>query len=92
MRGLREYGRALGLAFQITDDLLDLEGDEKLVGKRLKKDDAQKKLTFPRFLGIEKSREMVGQLLSRAAEALAELPIDGRHLVALAFFVGTRKH
>lgn len=92
LRGLREYGRALGLAFQITDDLLDLEGDEKLVGKRLKKDDAQKKLTFPRFLGIEKSREMVGQLLSRAAEALAELPIDGRHLVALAFFVGTRKH
>ncbi|MGB9687558.1 polyprenyl synthetase family protein [Thermogutta sp.] len=92
LRGLREYGRALGLAFQITDDLLDLEGDEKLVGKRLKKDDAQKKLTFPRFLGIEKSREMVGQLLSRAAEVLGRLPIDGRHLVALAFFVGTRKH
>lgn len=92
LAGLREYGRALGLAFQITDDLLDLEGDEKLVGKRLKKDDVQKKLTFPRFLGIEKSRDTVRELIGKCLRILDSLPITSKHLMALALFVGTRKH
>lgn len=90
--GLSEYSRALGLAFQITDDLLDLEGDEKLVGKRLKKDDAQQKLTFPRFLGVEKSRDTVRELIGKCVEIVGRLPIEAKHLVALALFVGTRKH
>lgn len=89
---LSQFGQALGLAFQITDDLLDLEGDEKLVGKRVKKDDAQHKLTFPRFLGVEKSRQTVTELLAQAARALEGVPVEPRHLLALAFFVGSRKH
>lgn len=90
--GLREYGRAIGLAFQITDDLLDVLGDEKLVGKRLHKDGAQNKLTFPLLLGIEGSRKMVQELVDAASQALVGLPIERRHLVALALNVGSRTH
>ena len=54
---LDEYGRRLGLAFQITDDLLDVRSDEATAGKRVGKDAAQGKLTFPGLLGVEHSAE-----------------------------------
>ena len=50
-----QYGRRLGLAFQITDDLLDVRSDEATVGKRVGKDAKQGKLTFPGLLGVEQS-------------------------------------
>lgn len=90
--GLAEYGRDVGLVFQITDDLLDLLGDEKLVGKRVKKDKEQNKLTFPSMLGVEASRKRVEELIDAACSALEGLPIERRHLVALAIKLKSRTH
>lgn len=92
LSGLAEYGRAVGLAFQITDDLLDLLGDEKLVGKRLQKDSEQNKLTFPSVVGVEQSRKKIEELIEAACHALKDLPIERRHLVALAINLKSRTH
>ena len=84
---LETYGRRLGLAFQIADDLLDVRGEESAVGKRLGKDSTKGKLTFPGLLGIDESRQYAQRLIDEASPALAPLaPAEGR-LAALARFV-----
>jgi geranylgeranyl diphosphate synthase type II len=84
---LETYGRRLGLAFQIADDLLDVQGEESAVGKRLGKDSHQGKLTFPGLLGIDASQQYAQRLIDEAVAALAPLaPAEGR-LAALARFV-----
>jgi geranylgeranyl diphosphate synthase type II len=65
-----EYGRKLGAAFQIVDDILDEVGDEAVLGKPVGSDAAQGKVTYPTLAGIEKSRELAEQA---GAEALFEL-------------------
>lgn len=70
MTALETYGRSFGIAFQITDDLLDVTGDEKLMGKRLQKDADKGKLTFPGLYGIEKSRTLAEQEVETAVRAL----------------------
>jgi geranylgeranyl diphosphate synthase type II len=81
------YGRRLGLLFQITDDLLDVEGDAGQAGKRVGKDAARGKLTYPGLLGAAESRRRAERLGREAAEHLAPLgPAAGR-LVALIPFV-----
>lgn len=64
------YGSRLGLAFQITDDLLDLSGDVKLMGKRPGSDNKKEKVTFPSLMGAEPSRKMVCELIEEAKDAL----------------------
>lgn len=81
---LDEFGRCFGLAFQITDDLLDVVGDEARAGKRVGKDSARGKLTYPGMLGIEESRRRVVTLIERAEAALAPLGEPARPLVDLA--------
>jgi geranylgeranyl diphosphate synthase type II len=78
------YGRLFGLAFQITDDLLDVESSAEQTGKRVRKDAARGKLTYPGLLGIAESRQRA-QLLSREArEVLAPLGPAGERLADLA--------
>ncbi len=67
---LATYGRKLGLAFQIVDDLLDVRGEETPVGKRLRKDAARGKLTFPALLGAEASQRRARELVADACAAL----------------------
>ena len=81
---LDNYGKAVGLAFQIVDDLLDVEGDEAKLGKRARKDSELGKWTYPGFLGIEGSRARAGQLADEAVMALAPLGGRGERLRALA--------
>lgn len=87
---LDHYGRHLGMAFQIVDDLLDVQGDEQAVGKRLHKDSDQGKLTFPRLLGVEESRRRAAALIDQACQALAPLAQRGDRLRQLARFVFER--
>ena len=87
MESLTEYGRALGLAFQIIDDLLDLTGDSATVGKNTGKDDRQGKLTFPGLLGVDESRRRSAELIGRAQEALAVFAELGEPLRSLARYV-----
>ena len=67
---LEEYGVNFGLAFQITDDLLDLIGDEAVVGKRLRKDSESNKITFPGLLGVDESRCEAAEKVQKACLAL----------------------
>lgn len=84
---LDAYGCRLGLAFQITDDLLDARGTTEAVGKRVGKDTGGGKLTYPGLLGIETSARRAEQLVAEAKAALAPLGEGGRRLEALAEYV-----
>jgi geranylgeranyl diphosphate synthase type II len=78
------YGQHIGLAFQIIDDLLDVEGNELKLGKRVGKDSGLGKWTYPGLLGIEGSRLRARQLADDAVAALAPLGERGAKLRALA--------
>ncbi|HEV3448994.1 MAG TPA: polyprenyl synthetase family protein, partial [Gemmataceae bacterium] len=79
------YGRAVGLAFQIVDDLLDVQGDESKMGKRVRKDSDLGKWTYPGFLGVEGSRRKARQLAEEAIAALEPLGDRAVRLKALAW-------
>jgi geranylgeranyl diphosphate synthase type II len=83
LEGLDGYGRCLGLAFQIIDDLLDVEGDAGQTGKRVGKDAARGKLTYPGFLGIADSRQRAQRLGREAADYLKHVEADVDLLLAL---------
>jgi geranylgeranyl pyrophosphate synthase len=91
LSAMRQYGRALGLAFQVADDLLDVEASAEDLGKRTQKDQARGKATYPSLLGVEASRRLARDLSMRAQTALADF--DGRAdpLRALAAFAVERK-
>ena len=80
---LDRYADALGLAFQIRDDLLDIEGDAATLGKTAGKDIEQGKVTFPALLGIEASRARLHELAAVMDTALKQLPADTTALAAL---------
>jgi len=84
---LATYGRKLGLAFQITDDLLDVRGREAELGKRVGKDADRGKLTFPALLGTAESARRAERLVSEACEALAPLGPRAANLEALSHYV-----
>lgn len=80
---LDTFARALGLAFQVRDDLLDVEGDSATLGKTAGKDQAQAKATFPALLGVEGSRARLAILADEMADALGPLGERGALLAAL---------
>jgi geranylgeranyl diphosphate synthase type II len=81
------YGRCLGLAFQITDDLLDVEGLAENAGKRVGKDAARGKLTYPGLLGIAESRARARRLGAEACQHLEPLRPAADHLLRLVALV-----
>ena len=87
---LDAYAEALGLAFQIRDDLLDVEGDSATLGKTAGKDAAQAKTTFPSLIGAEGSRETLRRLSAQMEAALADLDDNAAALRALARLVVER--
>ena len=92
MTALDDYGRRLGLAFQITDDLLDVQSSEAATGKRVGKDAQRGKLTFPGLLGIDQSAKRAEQLISEACQAVALFGLRVEGLQALARYVLERNH
>jgi len=87
LTSLDEYGRRLGLAFQITDDLLDVRSTEENMGKRVGKDAEKGKITFPGLLGVDESAAYAGQLIAEACAAVEPLAPQAEGLIALARFV-----
>jgi geranylgeranyl diphosphate synthase, type II len=85
------YGRKIGLAFQIKDDLLDVESDAATLGKASHKDAAAGKATFPGIWGLERSRRLLAENVEEAVAAASALPGGGGLLPDLARFVGARK-
>jgi len=91
MASLTRYGERLGLAFQIVDDILDIEGSSVEMGKTAGSDMRKQKATYPAVFGLEASRREAARLLAEAREAVRPLGDDGAVLVALADFVGRRR-
>jgi geranylgeranyl diphosphate synthase type II len=87
---LTEYGRHIGLAFQIVDDLLDVEGDAVKLGKGVHKDEAAGKLTYPGLLGVDESRRRAWDLIDSARAALAPFGPAGVQLARLAQYIVER--
>src|SRR6185503_18138343 len=71
LNALRQFGSKIGLAFQIIDDVLDVEGTSASLGKTAGKDQAQHKATYPAVYGVDRSRAMGTQLLEQAKDSLA---------------------
>lgn len=91
LRSLRAYGTAVGLAFQIVDDCLDVESTAEQLGKKTRKDSELGKLTYPSLLGLEPSRALAEQLIGEASAAVAVFKDRGLRLARLAQFVIERK-
>jgi geranylgeranyl diphosphate synthase type II len=87
MQGLDGYGRCFGQAFQITDDLLDVEGNAEQTGKRVQKDAARGKLTYPGLLGREESRRRAEALCRQAQIHLTPFGAAAQRLAALAEWI-----
>ncbi len=87
---LRHYAQALGLAFQIADDILDIEGDAATVGKAVRKDENAGKATFVSLLGLEGAKHRAQELADQACAALAPYGAAGDTLKDAARFVISR--
>jgi geranylgeranyl diphosphate synthase type II len=88
---LARYGRAIGLAFQIADDILDIEGDTELLGKTTGADEARGKVTYPAAVGLERSRQAANDMINDALAALEGFDDKANPLRSLAQYIITRK-
>ncbi|MEK6683716.1 MAG: polyprenyl synthetase family protein [Nitrospirota bacterium] len=91
LSSLTVYGEKVGLAFQVADDILDVEGTEKETGKRVRKDGAHQKLTYPIRVGLAKSKQLADQLIRESQEALSSFGPEADPLRAIARFIVARK-
>lgn len=91
-RLLNELGERLGLMFQMSDDILDVEGTSGSLGKTAGKDAAAHKLTYPGLYGLGKSKRLLQQVREQAHELAARLPDAGGRFPALIDYLTTRDH
>ena len=90
-RKLLDYAKSIGLAFQIQDDILDIEGDAVLAGKRLQKDVSAGKETFVSILGIENAKLRAKELIEEAIDALSDYGDKAEPMRQVAKFIIERK-
>lgn len=91
-KALDQYAENIGLAFQVHDDILDIEADTQTLGKTAGSDVQQNKQTYPALLGLEKAKQLRQSLLTDALQALTNAGIDSPTLKQLAQFVVQRGH
>jgi geranylgeranyl diphosphate synthase, type II len=91
LAALSDYGGRIGLAFQIADDILNVEGDPALLGKGTGSDAARGKITFPALLGIEASRARAEELVLQAISSLASFDPGAAPLRAIARYILERR-
>ena len=90
LKGLTHFGKNIGLAFQIQDDILDIIGDSDKLGKNVGSDQHNLKVTYPYYKGIEGSRQEVKRLVAEAKQAIANLGLDDALLSQLADYLVNR--
>jgi geranylgeranyl pyrophosphate synthase len=90
LQALTAFGRHIGLAFQIVDDLLDVTASPEQLGKGTGKDAGKGKNTYPRLMGVEQSRQQAARQLAQGLEPLDELGSAADGLRALARFIVER--
>jgi farnesyl diphosphate synthase len=89
---LDHYGKCIGLAFQIIDDILDVTADATTLGKTKGKDALQDKTTYPDLLGLRGARQHADDLIESACASLASFGANAQHLHAIARFITARTH
>ena len=87
VKAFLNFARKFGLAFQIKDDILDVIGDEKKIGKPLNSDSEKNKATYPSIIGIKASQERAEKLCDEALKILSKLPYNTKNLVKLSKFI-----
>jgi len=92
IKALERYGQSIGLAFQITDDILDIEGDPEQMGKKPGVDQARGKATYPRAVGLNKSWEVARSMVSEGQAALGGFGPEADPLREIAAYFLTRHH
>lgn len=92
VEALSHYGKEIGLAFQIADDILDVEGTREEMGKNVGGDSGKGKNTYPAFFGIEESRNRAAAALDRALKAIEHFDEKAEPLRDLARFIVLRRH
>ena len=90
LENLTIYAENLGLAFQVCDDILDVEGNQELLGKEVGHDEANSKATYPALYGLDESKDKLRQLTDAAKDALAEYYDNAELFVELAEMLATR--
>ncbi|AUI65808.1 MULTISPECIES: (2E,6E)-farnesyl diphosphate synthase [Glaesserella] len=88
---LVEYAQAIGLAFQVQDDILDVIGNSEVIGKTAGSDEALDKSTYPKLLGLDGAKQKAESLYQTAIQALEQLPFDISALASLAEFIVKRE-
>jgi geranylgeranyl diphosphate synthase type II len=91
LKALTEYGTGIGLAFQIIDDILDIEGNAEELGKTAGSDIKMKKMTYPALCGTEKSRQKAKDLLSDAIDSLKIFSSEADQLRKIARYLLKRR-
>ena len=91
VNAISSYGEKIGLAFQIADDILDVEGDSKTMGKGVGGDARKKKITFPAAVGLQKAKEIQGRLVEEAVGGLKTFDEKADPLRSLALYIIERK-
>ncbi|MCT4783689.1 MULTISPECIES: polyprenyl synthetase family protein [Exiguobacterium] len=89
---LKAFGRHLGIAFQIQDDILDVEGDEAVIGKRVGSDEQNDKTTYPKLLGLEGAKHALSREVEWAESELSSLSVEAPLLQAMLDFIVKRNH
>jgi geranylgeranyl diphosphate synthase type II len=89
---ISEYGHKIGLAFQVIDDILDIEGDTEVIGKPKGSDEKKKKLTYPRIYGLAKSRSIAEQLIKDAVGSLSIFSSEADPLREIALYLLNRNN
>jgi len=91
IKAISSYGERVGLAFQIADDILDIEGDTETMGKGVGGDAAKRKITFPAVLGLHKAKDVQKQMVDEAVKALSLFGEKADPLRAIAIYIIERK-
>jgi geranylgeranyl diphosphate synthase type II len=91
IQALAEYGINVGLAFQIADDILNVEGDRELMGKETGSDAAHDKLTYPSLLGLDLAKEKLAKYIDAAIASLSGFDERARPLLVIARYIMERK-
>src|SRR5207237_669326 len=92
LAAMTKFGRALGLAFQVIDDILDVTQTSEKLGKSAGKDITARKATYPAVIGLEKSRAEARRLTRKAHDALSIFGAKGKALAALANYLLEREY
>jgi geranylgeranyl diphosphate synthase, type II len=88
---LEIYAKNIGLAFQVTDDILNIEGDPAVMGKATGTDNARGKSTYPSIMGLNKSKEFAKKLVHNALQALDDFDNNSDSLKAIGYYIIERK-